>query len=70
MNETTDCEIWLAINAEGEYAANEDREACEEDFSGAYRLIKLVLKVPIPGPLVLTAVLPDQTGSVTLTVQQ
>ena len=67
---TTECEIWLAVNAKGEYQAHDGKDDAEDGMEGAYRLIKLVLTIPVPGPLVLTAVIPDTAGEVKLTVQQ
>jgi hypothetical protein len=61
-------EVWVAVDAEGQYeAGTTDDDACDrfDGYDGGrggvtgYRLIKVLVTVPLPGPLTATAALRD-----------
>lgn len=57
MGQTTTCEVWVCVDACGDCAIGEDADAArasyEEDVSSlsecdGFRLIKVLVKVPLP----------------------
>lgn len=66
-------EVWVAVDADGNYEAGDSEEsACErfDDFDPGragvtgYRLVKVLLTVPLPGPMTATAVLAEDAPPV------
>jgi len=65
-------EVWVMIDSDGDYAvAKTEDDACElfesdTGGSGARRLVKLTVKVPLPKPLEATGVVvePDERAEI------
>jgi hypothetical protein len=65
-----ECEIFLAVDAEGTYIVNADESELDfGELSGAVRIVRIVLNVPLPTTTTVKAALPDQPhGNITATV--
>ena len=70
------CEVWICVDAAGDYAVGkEESEACdayEQTIGelvncGGYRLVKLIVNVPLPDVVELQGAAPAQ-GAAKLTV--
>lgn len=65
--ETCEIEVWVLVNADGEYEVGNDADQAYERFeencdtSGARRMVKVVLTVPLPVECVLTGTVPAES---------
>ena len=66
-----DVEIWVCVDANGDYAVGTDAAACEERFAEdvgtdpevGRRVVRVVLKVPTPAVPTLTGTVPAEGGA-------
>jgi hypothetical protein len=64
MATTTQVEVWVMVDQDGDYDVGTSEELARENYDGniggdaARRLVKLLLTVPLPEPLVVTGVIP------------
>jgi hypothetical protein len=59
-------EVWVKVNASGEYEVGADEDAAKERFTEAEcdesepaRLVRMLVKVPAPRPIEVTVEVPD-----------
>ena len=68
-------EVWVMVNADGEYDCGTDEEKATENFEancstdGGRQLIKITLTVPLPETIEVEGTVPDTEGTPTLTVK-
>jgi hypothetical protein len=67
MSDMLEVEVWVAVDENGDYAVGNDNDVCQEryaeDVGGgglATRLVKVVLSIPRPQPVVLRGVVPAE----------
>ena len=73
-----DCDVFIMVNAEGEYVASEDTDAVGERYEEYYsnntsiRRYHLTVNVPIPGDVRASVTVPDDVedhGALQITLQ-
>lgn len=64
--EMLEVEVWVKVNASGEYEVGCDEDEARERFNGAgcdegepARLVRMVVKVPAPKPIAVTVEIED-----------
>jgi hypothetical protein len=64
---TTTCDVWLLVDADGDFVAHHDKDQLVELYedcvqpiadSGGYRVVRVAVAVPLPHPVELTAEAP------------
>lgn len=72
MDGSTQVEVWVMVDADGDYVVAKDREALAEKYEEEFttlnsevttRFIKLTVQVPTPKPIELTAVVADEPAA-------
>lgn len=77
MPKTTQVEVWVKLNEAGDYDCGCDPAQAGERFEDSvgmdpesgYRLVKLVVVVPLPEPIVLTGEVTETEEPSSLTAQ-
>ena len=74
--ETHEVEVWVVVDADGDYAIGRDAEsantAFDEDIGrgeNCTRMVKVTLKIPAPRPVELVGEVPAESNEGTLTVK-
>jgi hypothetical protein len=76
--QTIEVEVWVLVDASGDYAVAKDAAAAVEAYegevqalteSGGHRLVKLTVKVPLPATVELVGEVPPDGESATMTVK-
>ena len=69
-------EVWVVVDANGDYAVAKDAEsantAFDEDIGrgeACTRMVKITLTVPVPKPVELVGIVPEEANAGTLTVK-
>jgi hypothetical protein len=65
---TTLVEVWVCVDKEETAKAGTDRDAVLTDMVGATRLVKVVLTVPVPEPVVVEATVGEEPVGVSVKV--
>ncbi len=65
---TMQVEVWVAVNDSEEYGVGIDSDEALEDLGGAVRLVKVVMTIPVPAPVVVTVDVGPEPAGVTATV--
>lgn len=70
MPKTMTAEVWVAVDADGNYVVGESRDDAVDNVAGStpFRLVRLMVTVPIPEPVVVTATVGDEPSNVTVAV--
>jgi hypothetical protein len=68
MSQTTQVEVWVLVDANGDYAVGRDAADAREDYDndigndvdemGGFRLVKVLLTVPLPVVVELSGTVP------------
>lgn len=75
--ETCEVVVWVLVDRDGDYSVGKDQESAASNYEADFtnlnegmetRYVKVVLTVPKPRPVVLTAVVPDEPSEGVLTV--
>jgi hypothetical protein len=65
---TTTCEVWVAVNDNAEYQMGLDADAALDGLGGAIRLVKLMVTVPTPAPVVVEVTVGEEPAGVAVQV--
>jgi len=74
---TVEKEVWMIVDEDGDFVASHSQDALAElweseigelDFGKAHRIVKIVVRVPLPCPVVATVTVPDLPNTATATV--
>jgi hypothetical protein len=66
---TVECEVWILVDSDGNYTAGTDPENVTEihetdkaELNGTYgfRMVRLKLQVPLPKPIEVSCVIPEE----------
>jgi hypothetical protein len=78
MPDKAKCETVLIVDANGDYAVGKDFDAAKEAYEndvgelasceGGFRVVRVVVAVPLPEVVELTGEAPEQGGKATLAV--
>jgi hypothetical protein len=72
---TTTIEVWVMVDSAGDYAVGKDTEGAKEQYGNdiqapedaeGFRLVKLLLTVPLPEVVEASGTMPDEGGEVKL----
>jgi len=74
--QTCECECWICVDAEGQYAVGSDEASAREKYTedvgdlsevDGFRLVKVSLTVPLPKPIELSGVVAaEETASMSV----
>ena len=70
-----DIEVWVVVDSDGDCRVGLDQDSAHESYTDdvgstlATRQIKVMIRVPLPAPIVLSATLPEEPAGAELSVQ-
>ena len=70
-----DVEVWVKVDADGDYAVGADADTCGEAFdsdvggNGPSRMVRVVLHIPAPQAVEIEATVPDMVNVGSATVK-
>lgn len=68
QTELVECEIWVLVSESGTYEVGADPAEFDADPAVATRLVKVVVKVPLPRPVEVAVTVPDLPDDAAVTV--
>ena len=72
----TECEVWVLVDADGNYVASDDAGHLGERYDDtignsadmARRVVRITVRIPTPAPLQVSVDVPAEQGSVSVKV--
>jgi hypothetical protein len=76
MQEFLNVEVWVKVDADGDYSIGADQDACTDAYADDYggdgptRIVCVLLRVPTPRVLEVRAELPGERTDATVSVSE